>query len=473
MTDIPVVIGTQGAQPTSPATLLAALIAAVTAVDPGYTANLPGSLIEDISSTDVAALSICDSARVEAINSMTPYAANAFLLLQLGQIYLGPGAAPAVPTNTSVYVTFTGTVGFIIGVGFIVSDGTYQYVVQDGGIIPTSGSVEMFCLASISGSWAVPTGTVTQNITSVPGGVTLSCSNTVAGVPGAAAETEESFRSRVLIAGQAVAQGMPTLLRTLLGQVSGVQPRLISIIQGTGGWEIIVGGGDPYQVANAIFMALFDISILVGSSLDVTAITNANPGVMTTNLNHGYTSGQVINVTGVVGMSGINSTPLTITVITEKTFSLGINTTSSGAYVSGGVVTPNLRNITVDINDYPNTYAITFVNPPQQTVSVACTWNTIATNFVSSAAVAQLAIPAIVDYINSIPVGAPINLIVLEGVFTAAVVTILQAAQISVCSFAISINGVGTSPTGGTQLVYGDPESYFETSAASVSVVQS
>ena len=105
--DIPVVITSAGAQPTPPATLLAQLIALVASTNSGYTASLPGSLIEDVSSTDVGALVICDTARVETINSLSPYSANAYLLSQLGQIYIGPGAAPAPPTNTSVYVVFT------------------------------------------------------------------------------------------------------------------------------------------------------------------------------------------------------------------------------------------------------------------------------------------------------------------------------------------------------------------------------
>src|SRR6202012_1339950 len=146
------------------------------------------------------------------------------------------------------------------------------------------------------------------------------------------------------------AQGMPRFFKTLVALVSGVQPRLISVLQAPGGWEMIVGGGDPYEVAYAIFTALFDINTLVGSTLAVTGITNANPGVVTTDLNHGYTTGQVINIAGAVGISGVNNTPLTITVLSQTTFSIGIDTTSSGTWTSGGVVTPNFRNITTAIN---------------------------------------------------------------------------------------------------------------------------
>ena len=53
MTSVNLSISAAGAQPTPPATLLGELINNVIATNPGYTANLPGSLIEDISSTDL------------------------------------------------------------------------------------------------------------------------------------------------------------------------------------------------------------------------------------------------------------------------------------------------------------------------------------------------------------------------------------------------------------------------------------
>ena len=132
MATIPLVMSTEGAVSTSPTNIRTTLVANVAATNPGYTANLPGTLIEDIASTDVAAIVQCDQARVDAINSVTPYGANAFVLAMLGAQF---GVAQGKTTNTSVYVTFTGTVGFPIQPGFIVSDGTYQYVIQDGGVL--------------------------------------------------------------------------------------------------------------------------------------------------------------------------------------------------------------------------------------------------------------------------------------------------------------------------------------------------
>ena len=469
--DLPTIVTLAGLQPRTPASIQAEFLADVAVMSPGYTANLPGALIEDISSTDVGAIVQMDQARVEFFNSLTPLGANEFLLNQIGQ---QTGVPIGAATNTSVQLIFSGTPGFPIATGFTVSDGTNQYIVQDGGIVGSGGASDLvFAVSPNPGSWAVPANSVTTLVTSVPGTVTLSVTNPATGTPGiATGETQGAYRARVLQAQLAASQGMSRYMKTLLGEVPGVQQRLISVRQSGSNWEVLCGGGDQYQVANAIWQALFDINTLVGSTIHVTGITNANPGVVTTDLNHGYTSGRVVNIAGVVGMSGVNNTPLTITVITEKTFSIGIDTTSSGAYTSGGVVTPNLRNVAVSINDYPDSYLITFVNPPQQTVTMTVTWNTNSPNFVSPVAVAQLGAPALVNYINGIPVGAPMNIFEMNTVFQVAIVSLLDPNLLTRLVFSISINGVGTSPSSGTGIVAGDPESYFFAVTSGISIVQ-
>jgi len=470
MADVPVVLSAAGRQPVPPATLLANLLASVAAINPGYTADLPGSLIEDISSTDVGAMTQIDSAVTEAVNCITPFGANAYVLNQLGQIY---GVPPGTLTNTSVYVVFTGTVGFIIVKGFTVSDGTYQYVVQDGGVIGSGGTSQpLYCLAVQTGSWAVAAATVTTLITSVPGSITLSVTNPLAGTPSPGVQTEGEYRAAVLQAGLATSTGTPSLLKTELGKVSGVQPRLIAVQQQSPGWKVIVGGGDPYEVGYAIWSALFDVSNLVGSGLAITGITQANPGVVTTNYNHNLTTGGTISISGVVGMTGANGGPYTVTVIDEKRFSFGVNTTGFGAYVSGGVLSPDTRNVSVNITDYPDVYSVIFVNPPQQAVTVQLTWNTTSPFAVSASAVAQLGAPAIADYINSIAVGAPINEFELQNVFQAAVVSLIPTQFLTRMVFTVSINGVSTAPASGTGVIAGDPESYFQCFSNDVTITQ-
>ncbi len=463
-------MGSSGPIPQSPSVVQSALIQLVSSTNPGYTANLPGSLIEDLSSTSVAAILLCDAAQVELINSITPLGANPFILNQLGQMY---GVPLGEATNTSVNVVFNGPPGWVIAQGFTVGDGTNQYNVADGGIIGSDGnSALLFCLATTSGSFAVPAGTVTQIFTAVPSTVTLTVNNPQPGTPGAGAETEASYRARVLQAGLAVSTGMATFLRTILNNVPNVQPRLVSVRQvpNNGGWEIIVGGGDPYEVAYAIYTSLFDISTLVGSTINVLSVSKANPGVAVTDLNHGLVTGQTgVKIAG-SNPSGYNVTNATVTVIDEKTFTYGVNTTSLGTYVGGGVVTPNNRNQVVTIQDYPDTYSIPFVLPPQQSVAMTVLWNTTSTNVISEAAMSQLAGPALLAYVNSLPAGQPMNLDVMVSTFTKAVSSIINPQLLTRLVFTVSINGIGVSPSAGTVIISGDPESYFLSTLADIDI---
>ena len=73
MSDLPIIMTEAGAQPTSPKTLLANLISRVAQKVPGYTANLPPGLITDLASTATGAIALIDQARVDLINSVSPY----------------------------------------------------------------------------------------------------------------------------------------------------------------------------------------------------------------------------------------------------------------------------------------------------------------------------------------------------------------------------------------------------------------
>lgn len=468
------VVTAAGAQQTPPLTLWANLLGIVAQINPDYTV-LPAGLIEDLASTATYAIALCDSAAVELINSVTPFAANAYLLVELGAIY---GVPQGVTANTSVFVVFTSdTPGVQIPIGYIVSDGTHQYTVQDGGAIETGlSSAPLFCVATLPGSFAVPLNSVTTIVSSIAPGITLTCTNPQAGTPSAAPQTQEEYAAQVLQAGLVSGQGNASFVKTLLAKVAGVQPRLISCRQvNGGGWEVICGGGDPYAIANAIYDSGLDISTLVGSTIGITGITNANPGVVATNLNHGLVTGQAnVHIAGVVGMTGVNGGPYTVTVIDGTHFSFGVDTTLVGTYISGGVVTPNARNISVNLSDYPDTYTIPFVNPPAQTVVIQLAWNSISPNFVSDTAVAQLGNAALVTYVNSVPVGAPMNLLAMDAVFIQAVLPLFNnnASLISTLNWTVSINGAVTAPESGTSLIFGDPESWFFTTSADVTITQ-
>lgn len=544
--------GPGGPIPTPPADLRAKLLALVASVRPGYTATLPGSLIEDVSSTAVGALTINDQAVIDLLNSLVATTANPFLLFQIGNML---GVPLGKASNTSVFVVFTGTPGFVIGKGFLVSDSLFQYAVVDGGIINSDGTTEpLFASATQSGIWSVPAGTVTQAITSVPQGYSVTVVNPSPGIPGNDAQTQASYRAQLLEASLVACQGMYSMLSTLLSKVPGVQRRLINAIpQSGGGWEILVGGGDPYEVAYAIYQSVQDISTLVGSTLNVANITNANPGVVTTDITHGYSIGQNINIAGADPVD-YNGDFAVLDVPNQKSFSLGtkfiqrnllsiswsaseitavtdgnhgvtegstfvlmnndpagyngtytaiagttgdtlvaaklvdpgssvtpgalaagianVNTTATTPWASGGIVTPNFRNITKNIIDYPNTYAIPFAVPPQQTVTMTITWNTTSPDFVSATAIAQLVNPAMVDYVNSIQQGHPLNEMSMDTVFREAVAPIISPSLISRLVYSVSIDGVGVVPDVGTRLIYGDPQSFLFAQGTGINVVQ-
>ena len=261
---LPVVMTSAGVLPQTAASLHSQVIDGAIALDPGLTANLPGTLIEDIASTDTSALVLIDQAQVETVNSMTPYGCNLFILNQLGQIY---GVQQGIGSNTSVYVVFSGTSGYVIPQGVIVSDGTYQYITQASGVISSGGtSGSVYCVATSSGSWGVPANSVTTIVSSVPASITLTVTNPNTGIPSSTGQTPEQYRTQVLDAGLVTCSGTPNAIRTALASVSGVQQNLISIRERSNKWEVIVGGGDPYEVANAIFNSIGDPLTLIGSA---------------------------------------------------------------------------------------------------------------------------------------------------------------------------------------------------------------
>lgn len=266
--DFPVVITASGLQPQAPASLLAQLTAAAAAQSPGYTV-LPGGLVDDVSGTMVAGMAINDQAKVEAVNSLTPYAANIPLLLQLGQCF---GLSLGSVTNTSVPVVFSSTsVGFVINTGFLIGDGTNVYqVLPPGGVIQSGETSGTLIAVSVNpGSFAVPANTVTELLTSVPSNVTLSINNPNAGTPASAGETYYSYRARVLQAMLAASVGTSRYIKTLIGQLLGAQSNLISVQAASGGLRIVVGGAaDPYAVAYAIWSSVADVSTLQVSAIN-------------------------------------------------------------------------------------------------------------------------------------------------------------------------------------------------------------
>ena len=390
-------IGKDGATPQSTSDIRDTVDAKIAAVLPDYTSNLPKSLIENILTTGTYMMSQCDQSYVDLINSISSTNSNLVILNQIAQ--QAGIKSMSEPTRTSVYVVFSSTAGLVIPKGFLVSDGVYQYEVQDGGVINSSGdSAPLYCLATQTGAWAVAENTVTTTITAAPTGFTITCTNLTDGLPATEAETEAEFRWRVIRSMTVGGQGMATRLKEMLYQVAGVQQRLVSVRQQESGlWSIICGGGDPVEVAYAIYSAIFDIANLTGS-------------------------------------------------------------------------TTAIRNITQSIYDFPDLYNIVWINPPMQTVNITVTWNSSSPYLVSNSAVSLLASPALIDYINNIGVGQPINDLIMASVFKDAIKSVVDPDLITRLVFEVSINGSGVSVDSGTHIYSSEPESYFYADGGSMTI---
>ena len=81
-----------------------------------------------------------------------------------------------------------------------------------------------------------------------------------------------------------------------------------------------------------------DGGILTEATIAITAITQANPAVVTSN-SHGFSNGDRVFISGVVGMTQVNNLEFTVAGATTNTFQLsGVDSSAYTTYSSGGTV---------------------------------------------------------------------------------------------------------------------------------------
>lgn len=178
----------------------------------------------------------------------------------------------------------------------------------------------------------------------------------------------------------------------------------------------------------------------------------------------------MVNISGVNGMTGINNVPLNATVLTPHTFSIGIDTSASGSWTGGGEVTPNVRNNVVTINDWPDNYLIPFVIPLQQNVTVKFEWGSEGVNYLTDATILTLVSAPVIQYINGIYAGKPLNINNLKDTFLQSVNGTIDMSLISKLNVIITVNGIVTNPDPNTNIISGDPFSYFYIASDGVTV---
>lgn len=100
--------------------------------------------------------------------------------------------------------------------------------------------------------------------------------------------------------------------------------------------ETVNGSGDTTAIDFAEglndFNNVWDDSV----ATPINAITQANPGQVTTTAAHGYSTGDIIDIEDVSGMVEANDGYFTITVVDATKYTIGVDTSGYGAYTSGG-----------------------------------------------------------------------------------------------------------------------------------------
>ena len=122
-----------------------------------------------------------------------------------------------------------------------------------------------------------------------------------------------------------------------VGTLSGVTNAAIAVFTTVAAHGL--SSGDVISISNVSGMISVDNRTISG-------ITNANPGVFTTTASHGFQVGNTVVISGVVGTSGVNGTFVINTTPALNTFSISlagvpVDTTASGAWVSGGTAVVN------------------------------------------------------------------------------------------------------------------------------------
>lgn len=120
--------------------------------------------------------------------------------------------------------------------------------------------------------------------------------------------------------------------------------------------------GDTVQLGFTLSAEQLDTTV-AADTLTITGATQANPCVLT--CNNTLSVGGLIEITGVVGMTELNSIPTQrkiyeIAAVSPTTITIAIDSTAFGAYTSGGIATPlayvndtaeiELHSIILDVN---------------------------------------------------------------------------------------------------------------------------
>lgn len=164
-----------------------------------------------------------------------------------------------------------------------------------------------------------------------------------------------------------------------------VPPRLIT-------FQFSINQGLALEFGNLYMRVLVNGQFVTEPSTTITGITTANPGVITDN-GHGYSVGDWVSFSGIVGMTELNNLTGIIATPTANTYELRnvygqlIDTSTFGTYVSGG----KAARIYTLVTPYAETDLLYLKLTQSADVMSICCWNQITGTSYPSYNLARLA----------------------------------------------------------------------------------
>lgn len=193
---------------------------------------------------------------VDAFNSFAPDFAQGIGLSSLVKIN---GIRRLIPTNSSVDLTITGTVGTVIANGVAQDTLGQQWNLPAIVTIPNAGTITVTAISAKTGSITTAPATITKIASPTYGWQTVN--NVAAATPGSPVETDAQLRRRQTVSPSLSAQ---TVVEALIGAISnvvGVQ-RMKLYENDTGTTDgngipghsicVVVQGGDTTEIAQTI-----------------------------------------------------------------------------------------------------------------------------------------------------------------------------------------------------------------------------
>ena len=235
----------------------------------GFT-DLPSGIQNNLLDESVVIESEIQDMLANVMNSISPSYANDFIVRELGAAFGLKIKDQALPNTT---ITFYGLAGVVIPEGVEIgnADGSKKFITTKSDIINAAGQVSIYCEGADYYDTPTPANTLNVLLNQVLN--VTSCTNLNDAVESTTAETISEFRSRFQTKAQANRSGTVAALDNALKEIEGTVDRLCTyqasqiIEEGVkeAVIEVVVGGGDDYQVALAIFNSVLYPDIFVSN----------------------------------------------------------------------------------------------------------------------------------------------------------------------------------------------------------------